>query len=182
MTFYIAEDDQQRGPFGIDELRSRGLQPDTLVWREGMPSWDRADTVAELRPLFAGGDVASPTVSPAAAVPPPPAAIAPLQYDAGPAAYAPGGYGNPPASGMAVASMVLGILALPLGLMSICLWWIAVPMTVTGVILGHVARSHARQGRAGGASMAMAGLVCGYIALGLTALSLIMWFFIFIQR
>ena len=58
-------------------------------------------------------------------------------------------------SGLAVASMVLGIL---------WLWWIG---SVLAVIFGHVALgqiSHSN-GRLGGRGMAIAGLVLGYIGL-----------------
>lgn len=42
----------QMGPFGIEELRTRNLTPDTLVWAVGMESWLRAGDVPELSTLF----------------------------------------------------------------------------------------------------------------------------------
>lgn len=50
----------------VDELVEGGvIMPDTYVWRSGMPSWQVADTVAELRTSFAAA-------APYAAPPPPP--------------------------------------------------------------------------------------------------------------
>jgi TM2 domain-containing membrane protein YozV len=67
--YFISIDGQrQDGPFAVRELLDRGLRPDALVWREGMPEWQRADTVAELAPIFARP-----------APPPPPAGYTP-QY------------------------------------------------------------------------------------------------------
>jgi TM2 domain-containing membrane protein YozV len=52
MDYFIAVGGVQQGPFPIDQLLSRGLKPDTLVWRSGMAQWQRADSVAELQSLF----------------------------------------------------------------------------------------------------------------------------------
>lgn len=54
--FYYIDDStkQQCGPFSIEELRSKGIQPQTLVWRSGMANWIEARTVSELAPLFGG--------------------------------------------------------------------------------------------------------------------------------
>lgn len=48
MEFYIIIDDKQMGPFGIDELKVRGLKPDTPVWAEGMQDWAKASEVPAL--------------------------------------------------------------------------------------------------------------------------------------
>jgi hypothetical protein len=69
------------------------------------------------------------------------------------------GYGYAPAprpgtSGLAIASLVLGIL------------WIWGVGSLLAVIFGHVARSQIRRGeRTGGAGMALAGLILGYVGL-----------------
>ena len=70
-------------------------------------------------------------------------------------------YGSPPpaaapgTSGLAVASLVLGIL---------WLWWVG---SILAVIFGHVSLSQIKQshGRLGGRGLAIAGLVLGYIGL-----------------
>ena len=67
MNYFIIVNDQQQGPFTIDELKLRGIAPDTLVWAEGMPQWTPASQVDELKTIFqneAGGSTATP--------PPPP--------------------------------------------------------------------------------------------------------------
>lgn len=67
MNYFIIVNDQQQGPFTIDELKLRGIAPDTLVWAEGMPQWTPALQVDELKTIFqneAGGNTATP--------PPPP--------------------------------------------------------------------------------------------------------------
>lgn len=54
LKFYYIDDmtKQQCGPFGLQELSSRNIRPETLVWRSGMPDWTRADNVQELSFLF----------------------------------------------------------------------------------------------------------------------------------
>ena len=67
MNYFIIVNDQQQGPFTIDELKLRGIAPDTLVWAEGMPQWTPASQVDELKTIFqneADGSTATP--------PPPP--------------------------------------------------------------------------------------------------------------
>jgi TM2 domain-containing membrane protein YozV len=53
MNYYIAAGSVQQGPFTVEQLRSLGLRPDTLVWGEGMPQWQPANLVGELQPLLA---------------------------------------------------------------------------------------------------------------------------------
>ncbi len=50
--FYIIIDGKQAGPFSRDELLSRGLNPNSMVWRAGMSDWMPASQVAELQSLF----------------------------------------------------------------------------------------------------------------------------------
>lgn len=53
--WYYQQSGQQRGPVGENEIQSllenQRLQPDTLVWREGMPEWRAADTLANFQAL-----------------------------------------------------------------------------------------------------------------------------------
>ena len=93
--------------------------------------------------------------------PPPPA----------PGAYA---YAQPPASpakanGLALASMILGILGVTIGL---CL--IAFPvMPILAVVFGHIGLSQIRKTGAPGRGFAITGLVTGYIGIALAVLWLI---------
>ena len=68
--YYMADGLVQRGPFRISDLPGQGLRGETLVWKEGMPQWRRADQVDEL--IYTGA-LGPPLPSYAApAVPPPP--------------------------------------------------------------------------------------------------------------
>ncbi len=55
--YFVAIDNQQTGPFGLDELQQQAregqLTRTTLVWTQGMADWTPAGEVAELNALFA---------------------------------------------------------------------------------------------------------------------------------
>ena len=53
MEFFIIMNDQQQGPFSIEQLANMSIMPDTPVWCEGMADWTTADKVAELQHLVA---------------------------------------------------------------------------------------------------------------------------------
>ena len=98
---------------------------------------------------------AAPPAPPQAAAPPPPAA--PL----------------PPTSGMAIASLVLGTVAVA-GAWCCCLGF---PTGALAIILGHFALSKIRRsgGRLDGRGLAIAGLVMGYLGLVLQILVILGW-------
>lgn len=82
-------------------------------------------------------------------------------------------YGQPPVAvpgkGMGIAAMVLGIISL----VFFCLWYIAIPCALIGVILGGVSSSKAK--RAGmKCGPATAGIVCSCIALALAVLFIVL--------
>jgi hypothetical protein len=56
MKIYLAIDGKQAGPFVDSELRelisSGKFTRDTLVWKQGMPGWDKAGNVPEVADLF----------------------------------------------------------------------------------------------------------------------------------
>lgn len=52
MKFFIVENNQQAGPFSVEEMAMRGVTPSTPVWREGMADWTPAGNVPELASLF----------------------------------------------------------------------------------------------------------------------------------
>ena len=83
----------------------------------------------------------------------------PPQQGAYPAPYgAPGGYPYAPpqrTNGMAIASMVLGIL---------WIYWIG---SILALIFGYMARNQIRERGEGGAGMATAGIVLGWIGVGI---------------
>ncbi len=80
-AWYIASDGAPLGPFAPDELRARGVTPDTLVWREGMADWTVLAQVPELAP---------PAAPPAVAGGPPPLAPPPLAQAPSPPSATPG--------------------------------------------------------------------------------------------
>jgi TM2 domain-containing membrane protein YozV len=53
MDYFMADGNVQKGPFPVEQLISQGLKRDSLVWREGMPQWQKAETVPDLAGLFA---------------------------------------------------------------------------------------------------------------------------------
>jgi hypothetical protein len=195
MTYHIAIDGQQKGPYTLDELWTVDFAPDSLVWREGMADWQRADAVPDLRVILAGKVPPEPVpesepepdvfevkipdepqrVQPVTVYPgtfPAPGPAHPgsaLQY-AG--AYSQGVL----PTGAAVTSMVLGITALVLSFLSICLWFLSGPLAIAAIIVGHIAHGGARRGVSGGGGMALAGLICGYFALALTGFFMIAFF------
>lgn len=48
IKYYVATPDGPVGPLSIIGLRARGLQPDELVWCEGMATWERAGDIPGL--------------------------------------------------------------------------------------------------------------------------------------
>jgi|WetSurMetagenome_2_1015567.scaffolds.fasta_scaffold10646_4 hypothetical protein len=80
----------------------------------------------------------------------------------------------PRTSGLAVASLILGTVA-------ICGAWLCCgmgfPTSALAIILGHVAASkiHRAGGRLDGRGMAIAGLIMGYIGLLLQILIILLW-------
>ena len=131
--YYIADGMVQRGPFEMADLPGQGLRPDTLVWKEGMDQWQRADQVEEI--IFAG---LLRTVPPGFQTPPLPAAPthpvpAPLPYGG----YVPAPPYNP-ANSNRIAAGVCGLLLGGLGVHKFILG-MPVPgtiMLVTNLVVG----------------------------------------------
>jgi hypothetical protein len=143
----VHREGKQMGPYEPEEARhliyAGMLRENDLAWLEGTPSW------VPLSALLVAPGSPQPTAQPA-------------QLPATPAYYT---YPATQASGLAIASLVLGILSL-LG----CLFFAAVP----GVICGHLAISAIRrsQGRITGEGLALAGLITSYSAILITLLVL----------
>jgi hypothetical protein len=70
-----------------------------------------------------------------------------------------------PGMGMAVASLVTGIL----GLVTFCLWFLAIPLGIIAIILGAVGAGKAKRGEASGGGMAKAGMILGILAVIISA-------------
>lgn len=142
--WFHGENGQQIGPVDEAQLREAiaagRVGPMTLVWREGMPNWLPLVQVPELSGLPAPAPYGQP--------------------------YAPYGMPGPQAGatcGLAIASMVCGIV-------SFCLCYFAVLGAIPAVICGHMALSQIRNAQVplGGRGMAISGLVMGYLIITLT--------------
>lgn len=135
----------QTGPVEEHEIRALiaagTIVAETLVWRDGMKDWTPMRTVPE----FGGPALASypsPYPSPYAGYP-----VIPVI----------------PNSGLAVASMVCGIVG-------ICTCYFMIFLAVPAVICGHMALSQINNSPTpmGGRGMAIAGLVLGYLEILIT--------------
>jgi hypothetical protein len=157
MEYFFADGAQQHGPHTLEQLASMGLKPETLVWRDGLPEWQQARMLPELASLFAASP--RPVQHSASAVAPAPLAALP---------YQPSGTASGNPNGMAIASLVLGIVSL---VTFLCYFFGFIP-GILAIIFGVMARRQIRQSDGQGYGMATAGLICGSIAVGLIVLGL----------
>jgi TM2 domain-containing membrane protein YozV len=108
--YYMADGMVQRGPYELSDLPGQGLRADTLVWKEGMEQWRRADEVEEV--IFAGVlNPAPPGIAPPAFPPPPQPAGLPYHNP-----YQPSAPPYNPAGSNRVLAGVLGIVLGSLGI------------------------------------------------------------------
>jgi hypothetical protein len=169
--YYFSHDGkQQQGPVSLEELRQAGVTLSTTVWRDGMPGWAPARDVPEVaRILTTWEDAPARAVEPATVVQPAPQPVA-YQH--------PQGYANTrPQNGLAIASMILGIISIP----AMCGYFVGGLFPgVLAIVFGHVARAQIRRDQSTGDGMAVAGLVMGYIStiVGLVAIVILILFFI----
>ena len=63
--YYIGRDNQQLGPFDVNQLMAQRIAPDTLVWCEGMSGWEMAKNVPELAGICAQQPYQQPYQQPA---------------------------------------------------------------------------------------------------------------------
>jgi hypothetical protein len=81
--------------------------------------------------------------------------------------YYPGYQQRPPTNGMAIAAMVVSIV----GLAGLCAWGpLSLFVSPVGAILGHVAKRKVKTTGEAGDSMALVGIILGWIGLGLSIL------------
>ena len=155
--WFYEEKGQQRGPVSEDELRrlisSGPLSSKNLVWKDGLGDWVPANTLPE----FGAEQTAAPN-TPSPSSPPSSSStqnVPPGHYQPAVAAYDSG----TSVSGMAIASLVSGVLGL-----SCCLPFIGPALAI---IFGHLALGgiKASKGRLLGSGMAIAGLILGYLNL-----------------
>lgn len=161
MQWYYSRNGSQLGPVSLDELQAKLATGQVawtdLVWRDGMADWTPAGQVADLRP-----------VQPDAAAPGAPPLIPPQSPYAPPAqAYIPPGtMQEVTTSGLAIASLILGICVCLAGILT----------GIPAVICGHLALSqiHKDPVRVGGRGLAVTGLVFGYLSIAMLVFALIL--------
>ena len=97
-------------------------------------------------------------------MPPPPGAppTGPMSYGPPPGAQ--------PSTGLAMGSMICGVLSVVLSLLSFCIWFLSLPLGIVAVVLALVARGKIARGEAGGGGMVKAGLITGIIGIVLSIL------------
>lgn len=134
----------QHGPVEENEVRamiaSGGIGPHTLVWRDGMPSWQPLQSVPEFNGQAGSGY--------------PPA------YIGGPGYYPGAPLRN---SGLAIASMVCGIAGY------LTCYFVGI-LGIPAVICGHMALNQINNSAepVAGRGMAIAGLILGYLGILIT--------------
>ncbi len=145
MQIHIARDGQKFGPFSAEEVKARlasgELRATDLAWSEGRAEWSPLSA-------FPGISTASATPPPlnAPALPPPLRKVPQLL--------------NPPPSGLAITSLVCGILSVTL---------LPLLTSIPAIVCGHVAQSRIKRaaGAIGGGGMAFAGMLIGYLSFAL---------------
>lgn len=181
MNWYYAKNGTQQGPLPIEDLKGRiargEIAPTDLAWCEGMSDWTPVGEIPQLkveapvRPEMPLPPAA--TVAPVEVLEPSPyiAPVAPAPV-ASPTMMSPG---RPPSQGLAVGSLVCGIL----GLIGCCAWPIAGPLAIVAIVLGFVAMGKVKADPAsfGGKGMAKAGVILGVLGLMAVAavLAFVMW-------
>lgn len=50
--YYLVENGQQTGPFSFEDLKTKKIEPETLIWFEGQEKWKKAKDLAEISPLL----------------------------------------------------------------------------------------------------------------------------------
>lgn len=172
MNWYYAKNGHQNGPVPtedmIDRIAMGEIAPTDLAWCEGMADWLPVSQIPQLQ-VAPPVKAEAPEAAPAAAAQP-----SPYQAPAAPAAspsYAMPG--QPPSQGLAIASLVCGILAV----VTCCLWPFGIVFIIAAVVTGHLAlgKIKADPARNGGQGMAKAGLITGYIGLLFFLISLVLF-------
>ncbi len=147
----IGVDGKVYGPVSLEQLKewiAQGrVNERSLIQPNGSAEWKPARDIVEIQPLLKPGVPAS--TLPSAALPPPIGAVAPSPA---------------PKQGLAIASFVLGIVSFVL-----CL---GVLTGVPAILCGYAAKNRVRLSprEYGGAGLAMAGLILGFLSVVYTIL------------
>lgn len=122
------------------------------------------------------GQPPPPVAPPPAQEAPPPGQVPPPYAAPGAPQYYPPAQAGPGTSGMSIASLVLGIAAIPT---CMCYGFPAILCGILALVFGAAGKRAVNEGRAGGnsAGLARAGMICGGIGI---ALAIIFWVVIII--
>lgn len=172
MQYHVGRDGHQFGLFTEEEI-GQGLQSgrfltSDLVWREGMPQWK---PLVEVFGFAAAAALSAPMVSVSHGGP------MPANFPPPPAAYQHVGVGVMPMSGLAIGSMVVGIISL----VSFFACPIGIVLGLPGVVCGHMSLVQIRNSgnQMQGKGMAIAGLIMNYVAMAIGAV-ILLFFVLFI--
>ena len=184
MNWYYAKNGAQQGPISLEDMKSRiamgELSTTDLAWREGMSDWMPVGDIPELKaePPSAPeerGFPAAPAATPTATVAPAPAASSePYRTPSAAPSVQPVSYGQPPSQGLAIASLICGIVSL----IGCCIWFVTLPLGLVAMVLGFVALSKVKSdpARYAGKGMARAGIVTGILGLIASGLMAMVYF------
>lgn len=160
MQYHVGRDGHQFGMFTEEEI-GQGLQSgrfltSDLVWREGMPQWK---PLIEVFGFAAAAVLSAPMVSVSHGGP------IPTSYPPPHGAYPHVGVGVMPMSGLAIGSMVVGIISL----FSLFACPVGLVLGLPGVICGHMGLAQIRSSgnQMQGRGMAIAGLIMNYVAIAI---------------
>lgn len=164
MNWYYAKNGNQNGPLPTEDMKDRiamgEISPTDLAWTEGMADWMPVSQIPELK-------VEAPARQ-ESFTPPPVATAAPSPYQApssapAPASPVPMAPGETRSQGLAIASMICGIICL----ISCCVWPISGALALAAVVLGFMTLSKIKVDpqRHGGKGMAITGLITGCLGL-----------------
>jgi len=172
VEWFYGKEGQKYGPIDEVTLSARiatgEIGPRDLVWTEGMDSWK---PLQEVRHLTPGADASRSQDQDAGSQPPgvPLSPYAPPAAGLEGASYKPGP-SLPVTNGLAIASMICGILSLVLFCFCGGIW-----LGIPAVICGHLGLNqlNAPGNQQEGRGMAIAGLICGYLGVAFFVLMLL---------
>ena len=151
MTIYLIQNEKQTGPFTLEEVRGLPVRGEVSAvvpaWHPDLQGWLTLGDLPELRDIFTQAQEQS--------IPPPPQGSPRPQRI------------KQAVSGLAIASLVLGVA----GLFSGCI------TGIPAIICGRNARQAIAESpdRLSGESVALAGLICGYVFTAVSAIGLVVF-------
>jgi hypothetical protein len=168
MQWFYVNEQRQQTEVSADELKRKAesgeLASDTLVWREGIPEWiPLSKAMGEL-----GGAPLPPPPSPAsgAGTVATAAAVGAAAAAAAPSAYQPAPQVRP-TDGNAIGALICSILG-----------FVVCPILfIVGIVMGNAAQTKIRAsgGTIDGEGLAKAGVIIGWIGVGLMVLAIVLY-------